>query len=315
MEQFAWGLMSPHKIQHLMSLAKEDLIAHANGTLDWAEVEALSSVGASGTACNNSFRDLQRKLAEPKLAAASHVFMLPMKSPICRHVVSDYPQTLLLPHTTFSIMYHTYPAEFRTKFLGKPGDIEKFWSGLEGSPLLLDFPLACDPSWREKAVPLAIHGDGTPVAGLGKAWGKMLDLYVFTSLLCNAVAKDAMFYLFAAYAHLMTKDSTKIVWEILSWSFQALASGRWPSTDHRGLPFPPHTENFRKAGTLLAGGFRGLVYCMSSDLDHNATKIVAEALVLSETMLALPVYELRRGSHVLGRVSSRQGTMATGMLD
>ena len=133
--------------------------------------------------------DLQRKLAESKLAEASYDFTLPMKTPLSRFVVSDFPQKLLQPHATFSIMYHTYPDEFRARFLGNPGEIEKFWSGLEGSPLLQEFPFATDRKWAEKAVPIAIHGDGTPIAGLGKAWGKMLDLYVFTSLLCNAVAK------------------------------------------------------------------------------------------------------------------------------
>ena len=168
-EQFAWGLISPAKIQHVMSLAKQYLIAMANGTLNFSEVEALASIGAEGDASCNSLRDLQRKLAESKLAEASYDFTLPMKTPLSRFVVSDFPQKLLQPHATFSIMYHTYPDEFRARFLGNPGEIEKFWSGLEGSPLLQEFPFATDRKWAEKAVPIAIHGDGTPIAGLGKA--------------------------------------------------------------------------------------------------------------------------------------------------
>ena len=53
-EQFAWGLISPTKIQLVMSLAKQDLIAMANGTLNFSEVEALASIGAEGYASCNS---------------------------------------------------------------------------------------------------------------------------------------------------------------------------------------------------------------------------------------------------------------------
>ena len=116
-EQWSWGLMSPQQVQRLMDKAKEDLEAHANGTLDFAEVERLASIGASGSSECNAFRDLKHQLADSKLAAATFSFMLPMKSPLCRFVMSNYPQELLLPHDMFSIMFHSYPDEFATKLL------------------------------------------------------------------------------------------------------------------------------------------------------------------------------------------------------
>ena len=71
-EQFAWGLISPAKIQHVMSLAKQDLIAMANGTLNFSEVEALVSIGAARDATCNSLRDLQRNLAEGSAGLRLH---------------------------------------------------------------------------------------------------------------------------------------------------------------------------------------------------------------------------------------------------
>ncbi len=40
-EQWSWGLLSPQLVQRLMDKAKEDLEAHANGIVDFAEVEDL----------------------------------------------------------------------------------------------------------------------------------------------------------------------------------------------------------------------------------------------------------------------------------
>jgi len=272
-EQCAWGLMSPQNVQRLMALALEDLQAHRAGALDIGSVEALSAIGASGACVNNTYRDLQRKLSSPKLAEASFDFMLPMKSPLCKYVVQEYPQTVLLPHVMFSIMYQHHRPQFQTKFLGHSTALDDFWASQVGSPLVAEFPNATDPVWCQYSIPLAVHGDGTPVAGLGKAWGKMLDLYTMTSLLCTELAKDSLFYLFAVYAHLMTRDSTRAVWEILKWSFAALATGVWPSRDHKGERYPKHSPNFRKAGTPLAGGYRGILCCFSSDLDHNSKNL------------------------------------------
>jgi hypothetical protein len=38
-------------------------------------------------------------------------------------------------------------------------------------------------------IPLRLHGDGTPVTGLGKQWGKLVDVYSVASLLVTAPVK------------------------------------------------------------------------------------------------------------------------------
>ena len=37
-----------------------------------------------------------------------------------------------------------------------------------------------------RVIPLRLHGDGTPVTGLGKQWGKLVDVYSLASLLVVA---------------------------------------------------------------------------------------------------------------------------------
>ena len=38
-------------------------------------------------------------------------------------------------------------------------------------------------------IPLRLHGDGTPVTGIGKQWGKLVDAYSIASLLVVAPTK------------------------------------------------------------------------------------------------------------------------------
>ena len=37
-----------------------------------------------------------------------------------------------------------------------------------------------------RTIPFAIHGDGTPIQGIGKAWSKMVDVWSWQSLLCRS---------------------------------------------------------------------------------------------------------------------------------
>ena len=41
----------------------------------------------------------------------------------------------------------------------------------------------------DSVIPLRLHGDGTPVTGLGKQWGKLVDVYSLASLLVVAPVK------------------------------------------------------------------------------------------------------------------------------
>ena len=42
---------------------------------------------------------------------------------------------------------------------------------------------------EESCIPLRLHGDGTPVTGIGKQWGKLVDVYSIASLLMVAPVK------------------------------------------------------------------------------------------------------------------------------
>ena len=83
---WSWGLLSPQTLQKIVSKAKEDILSHAAGTLDFSEIESLSEIGAEGRATQNSLRDLEKRLSKPKLEEARLTFDCSMKSPVSRYV-------------------------------------------------------------------------------------------------------------------------------------------------------------------------------------------------------------------------------------
>ena len=66
-----------------------------------------------------------------------------------------------LPHMRFSSLVGSYHHIFDETF-GKGKDLEKFWSGVEqsGDDKLTGHPVCLEKHWKEKTIPLFIHGDG-----------------------------------------------------------------------------------------------------------------------------------------------------------
>ena len=58
---------------------------------------------------------------------------------------------------------------------------------------------------------------------------------------------------------------------ILSWSFAALQTGKWPETNHLGQTYDPDSHEGKLAGTLLADGFPAIVWSLVGDLEYMAS--------------------------------------------
>lgn len=127
--------------------------------------------------------------------------------------------------------------------------------------------------WESKTVPLALHGDGTPVAGIGKAWSRMLDIFSWTSLVAVGETLDYTFLIYAAFTQLLTKTSMDTAWRLITWSFNILRSGVWPEADAFGRrynDFAPLSKDAARVGSLLAGGYRACLFVVRGDLDYYA---------------------------------------------
>jgi len=92
--------------------------------------------------------------------------------------------------------------------------------------------------WDTTTIPFAVHGDGVPVTGIGKVWSRVMTNYSFYSLLGHGYTGSMLLWIWGFFDKLKVGDQTNGTlfefYTVLKWSFAALASGKWPSENHRG---------------------------------------------------------------------------------
>ena len=172
----------------------------------------------------------------------------------------DEPQDhyCILPHELFSSLYSCDARElFHALFTGGDENLQAWWdrasevddSWYQQHPVIRSQP---DPLRR---VPVGIHGDDAGMRGsesiLVVTWGSVvkkgptLDTrLLFSMLKQREIEKD------------VTMDQ---FYNVLRWSFEHLASGKFPTRDHNGIPFSEDYDirRFRQRDKWLAGGYVG----------------------------------------------------------
>ena len=127
------------------------------------------------------------------------------------------------------------------------------------------------PDWKNKTVPLSIHGDAVPVIQVGKPGTKSLDVTSHQSILAkNSSSLRVKQPVTAIFEQNKAPTTEAEVGAVLRWSYEALAAGRWPSMDHHGRRYDldPTSAEAQLAGQSLAGGYCGVLYLIKSDLDY-----------------------------------------------
>ena len=145
---------------------------------------------------------------------------------------------MLLPHELFSVIYHSYKAVWSKTVAPSVDTVKKFWHAVRLHPQMQDHPMKAKPSWNERTVPIAVHGDGVPIVGVGKAWSRMMTHYSWYSLIGQGKTSSMLMWIWAFYDRLKVGDVTHGTlhefYKILHWSFLCLAEGKWPSHDPYG---------------------------------------------------------------------------------
>ena len=175
---------------------------------------------------------------------------------------------LLLPHQLFGALWRYYPQSFDDLILGSREHCKKFWAAVKDSPQFKAHKLGTVPGYEERCIPLKIHGDGTPVTGLGKGWGKLVDIFSVSSMLVNpgpSLLRNMM--LFMLLQHLICRaaehNTMDVVFTMFIWSFKACWEGTHPSVDWNDNPL-----HYEEAGTELCGGYFFCVWSLICDLEH-----------------------------------------------
>jgi hypothetical protein len=129
----------------------------------------------------------------PAMESAAKSFILPMKKHFNIKETVERQQEFLLPHAVFAEMYSHHHDAFESRIRGADGKMATFWSTMEGNPQFERHPVKDRQGFEQFAVPLSIHGDGVPVTGVGKSWGKSVDVISWSSLLGTGATLDCSF--------------------------------------------------------------------------------------------------------------------------
>ena len=135
-------------------------------------------------------------------------------------------------------------------------------------------------NYASRAIPVFIHGDGVPVTGVGKSWGKSCNIYNWGSLLATGKTVEIVFWIYSCFSDLYAAGKTSArIFKILKWSFTALWEGRHPHADWRGCDYPADSEEAKLAGTPLVGDdLTNSLFCviwkLKGDLDWHFKDLV-----------------------------------------
>ena len=107
-----------------------------------------------------------------------------------------------------------------------------------------------DHTWR--CIPLKIHGDGTPVTGLGKQWGRLVDIFSSCSLLVDAptILRLRMLCVFSiSFFSCLGGWAFALGLEHHSLSKGIFCCG-WSTNASRATRHPPHVERILQKSRL-----------------------------------------------------------------
>ena len=108
-------------------------------------------------------------------------------------------QRIVWPHVLFSTIYNHYPDAWAKRICPGAAAIRSFWNALANSPQLDNDDIMSRPDFKDRCIPITVHGDGVPVTGIGKSYGGMCDVWSWTSALGSGSTIDVTFYIFQCF--------------------------------------------------------------------------------------------------------------------
>ena len=109
-------------------------------------------------------------------------------------------------------------------------------------------PVRLREGFRDWCIPLVLHGDGFPCMGIGKAWGKVMASWQWSSLLSNAKSKWSVYLCWCIHQVLRSSvngfQTLEVAFTALAWSFNAMWEGVFPT---HNWETPPKRPTYAKA--------------------------------------------------------------------
>ena len=252
-----WGAISPQFAKKVASLAAQDCEAAntARRGFRFRELDVLATLPSS-----HLYQRLVKKLSVPHIPMT--VIRLSMK---CFNVIDMFDTLILWPHEFFAALYHKYPREWAARILPDVTRIRIFWDAIADHPLLQGHPIHGIRGWRDRCIPISVHGDGVPVTGIGKSWSKSMEVLSWASCLAQGTTLGTFNFIFAMFKTVFCtepdRDTVRELCEKLRWSFEALYAGEWPYENWLREPWPRGSVGYERQGTPLCGSGRLKFFC------------------------------------------------------
>ena len=167
---------------------------------DLSKLRQLAAAGTNGQHQHKCYADVMKVAAPDNRLPSAFLQRLPFKAPL-----QTLLQAFLLPHMLFSAIYHSYPDTWRQCICPDAKRVEEFWRSVEGSPCVVA-AIKAKRNFRQRLIPLALHGDVVPVTGLGKGWVQTVTNFSWYSLLTRAASTaDSLFFIWAMFDKLQKR--------------------------------------------------------------------------------------------------------------
>ena len=300
MTMFAKGNLSGAQCHTIAKAAKQDLDKARDG-YHFPKLDDLAHLQHGKNLQQHVFRAMSKEANFPEPFEAH----IPMKG-VDPHKPSA---SIMLPHEVFAYFFSKEDTRVE-KLLPTEELCQTFWSKFQHHPCMAGHPVLGRQGFRQKCVPLCLHGDEVPISGVGKIWCRKALMLSWCSLLAVAAGRNSqrcMVYMWGVFEHFLVSGAAgtmETFWSIIAWSFKAIWSGLWPQEDWRGirslgvflaffkeytnvvatffnsfqiskqmiayLRFPPGTKEALRAGQQLAKGYFGCLVQFAGDLDYYA---------------------------------------------
>ena len=287
---WAWGSHSATDVQRLAHLVHTDFSSVLAKALHiptgWIpeSITKLAKLGSWGKHPGNIHRDLKILLGDPSVPEA-HCVRVPIN--VCKaqegtENIVTAPLPVLLPHELFANLYNERRELFESTYIGETQDgtdascsakLRAFWSELERrrDPKLDGHEMCRVDGWKNKFIPISLHGDAVPVVRVGRPGTKSYDVYSSSGVLATGDTRKVKQFNFGIYEALKVKGENGTMaglWKIMLWSLKAAFNGRWPAADSDGRAWLAGSDEEKRAGLPLAGGFMLVLWMLKGDLDH-----------------------------------------------
>lgn len=266
MEKWCWGDASAPFLQEVAAAAQKD------GAVG-EDLEVLANLGMRGQYPGNCHAELAQKLKAGHVSEAlAYIYTYMFRPP---RSLARVAIPFLLPHVMFAVLYKYHPAAFLERMCGGAfANIGAFWRAMDRHPMYQNHPIKKRADHQARCIPLSVHADAVPVSGVGRSWGKSLEIYSWNSMLSTGATVLTLFLICMYFPKLQVKEPEKDVAKAMSrklrWSLHWLFVGKWPERDEFDKPWGQGSPEALNAGKLLADGYYATLWVIRGDLDEMA---------------------------------------------